>query len=46
MPGGVLVRSNTGDLIGAVGVSGDHSDNDEKAAIEGIEGSGLQAQAA
>lgn len=35
-PGGVLVRDREGRLLGAVGVSGDVSDNDEKAALAGI----------
>ena len=43
VPGGVLVRDTTGALIGAVGVSGDNSDNDEAAAIAGIEATGLVA---
>jgi uncharacterized protein GlcG (DUF336 family) len=39
--GGVLVRD--GDrIVGAVGVSGDSSDNDEAAAIAGITAAGLQ----
>ena len=42
-PGGVLVRGGDGQLLGAVGVSGDISDNDEAAAIAGIEAVGLQA---
>jgi uncharacterized protein GlcG (DUF336 family) len=41
--GGVLVRNSDGDLIGAVGVSGDNSDNDEIAAMAGIEAVGLTA---
>jgi uncharacterized protein GlcG (DUF336 family) len=43
VPGGVLVR-DADLLIGAVGVSGDTSDNDEAAAIAGINGAGLVAQ--
>ena len=42
-PGGVLVRDAEGALLGAVGVSGDISDNDEAAAIAGIEAVGLRA---
>ncbi len=42
-PGGVLVRDRKGDLIGAVGISGDNSDNDEAAAIAGIEAAGFAA---
>ena len=41
VPGGVLVRHGDGGIIGAVGVSGDSSDNDEAAAIAGIEAAGL-----
>lgn len=45
VPGGVLVRDGGGALLGAVGISGDTSDNDEAAAAAGIEAAGLQAQA-
>jgi len=41
VPGGVLVRDKRGAVIGAVGVTGDTSDNDLVAALAGIEGSGL-----
>jgi uncharacterized protein GlcG (DUF336 family) len=44
VPGGVLVRGSDGDLVGAVGVTGDTSDNDEAAAVAGIESAGLTAQ--
>ena len=44
VPGGVLVRSEGGDLLGAVGVTGDTSDNDEAAAVAGIHGAGLVPQ--
>ena len=44
VPGGVLVRDAAGTLLGAVGVSGDTSDNDEAAAAAGIEAAGLRAQ--
>jgi uncharacterized protein GlcG (DUF336 family) len=43
VPGGVLVRSGEGELLGAVGVSGDTSDNDELAALAGITAAGLLA---
>ena len=36
VPGGVLVRDQSGALLGAVGISGDISDNDEAAALAGI----------
>ena len=41
VPGGVLVRSEDGKVIGAVGVTGDTSDNDAIAALAGIEAAGL-----
>jgi len=41
--GGVLVRDDKGQLIGAVGVTGDTSDNDEIAAVEGITAAGFVA---
>ncbi|MEM1229032.1 MAG: heme-binding protein [Pseudomonadota bacterium] len=41
--GGVLVRSKAGALLGAVGVSGDVSPNDETCAVAGIEAAGLVA---
>ena len=44
VPGGVLVRTADGDLVGAVGISGDTSDNDEAAALAGIAAVGLTAQ--
>lgn len=42
-PGGVLIRTQGGALIGAVGVSGDSSDNDEACAMAGIVAAGLMA---
>lgn len=44
VPGGVLIRDQDTHLIGAVGVSGDTSDNDEAAAVAGIESVGLTAE--
>lgn len=44
VPGGVLARDSGGALLGAVGVSGDTSDNDEAAAVAGLESAGLVAQ--
>ena len=41
VPGGVLIKSTEGQILGAVGVSGDTSDNDEIAAVAGIQASGL-----
>ena len=43
VPGGVLIQDQDGTLLGAVGISGDTSDNDEAAAIAGIEAVGLNA---
>ena len=42
-PGGVLIRDAGGEIIGAVGVSGDTSDKDEACALAGIEAAGLKA---
>jgi len=41
VPGGVLVRDKKGGVIGAIGVTGDSSDNDLIAALAGIEAAGL-----
>ncbi|MCE8008883.1 heme-binding protein [Aestuariivita sp.] len=41
VPGGVLLRDKKGVVIGAVGVTGDTSDNDAVAAMAGIEAAGL-----
>ncbi|MDE2580901.1 MAG: heme-binding protein [Rhodospirillales bacterium] len=43
VPGGVLIRADDRTIIGAVGISGDASDNDEAAAIAGIAAAGLHA---
>lgn len=43
--GGVLIRDKRGTLIGAVGVSGDLSDKDEAAALEGVASVGLVGDA-
>jgi uncharacterized protein GlcG (DUF336 family) len=43
VPGGVLIKDKSGALLGAIGVSGDTSDNDEVAAVEGIQKLGLVA---
>ncbi len=45
VPGGLLLRDDQGDVIGAVGVTGDTSDNDVEAALAGIEAAGLTAEA-
>lgn len=44
-PGGVLVKSRDGAILGAVGISGDTGDNDEAFAIAGIQAAGLVADA-
>lgn len=44
VPGGVLVKDETGTIVGCVGVSGDTSDNDELAAISGIKAASLVPQ--
>jgi uncharacterized protein GlcG (DUF336 family) len=44
VPGGVFVRDADGQLLGAVGVSGDTSLNDEAAAVAGIAAAGLVAE--
>jgi uncharacterized protein GlcG (DUF336 family) len=44
VPSGVLIRDGAGEVIGAVGISGDTSDNDEICAVAGIEAAGLKAQ--
>lgn len=43
VPGGVLIRDAAGMLLGAVGISGDTSDNDEAAAMAGVQAAGLTA---
>jgi uncharacterized protein GlcG (DUF336 family) len=42
-PGGVLIKNAAGDVIGAVGISGDTSDKDEACAIAGVAAAGLAA---
>ncbi|MFB0922448.1 MAG: heme-binding protein [Alphaproteobacteria bacterium] len=39
--GGVLIMDSDGNVAGAVGVTGDSSDNDETCAVTGIEAAGL-----
>jgi uncharacterized protein GlcG (DUF336 family) len=43
VPGGVLIRDATGEIAGAVGISGDTSENDETCAVHGIGVAGLVA---
>ena len=42
VPGGVLIRES-GAVIGAIGITGDSSDNDEACAVAAITGAGFQA---
>lgn len=44
VPGGILLRDKRGIVMGAVGVTGDTSDNDVIAALAGIEAAGLTAE--
>jgi uncharacterized protein GlcG (DUF336 family) len=44
VPGGVIIRGQSGDVVGAVGISGDVSDKDEMCAVAGIEAAGLKAE--
>ena len=41
LPGGVLIRTEEGEVVGAVGVTGDTSDPDEACAVAGVEAAGL-----
>ncbi|VVN32970.1 hypothetical protein PS662_04984 [Pseudomonas fluorescens] len=41
--GGVLIRNARGQILGAIGISGDTSDNDERCAMQAIEQVGLVA---
>lgn len=43
VPGGVLIKDQDGKILGAVGITGDISDNDETCAIIAIEGAGYVA---
>ncbi|HEX7881313.1 MAG TPA: heme-binding protein [Afipia sp.] len=45
VPGGVLINDKDGNLLGAIGISGDTSDNDEAAALAGIAAAGLVGNA-
>jgi len=44
VPGGVLIRDESGALLGAVGVSGANPDQDEECALAGIKAAGLTGQ--
>lgn len=41
--GGVLIRDKEGEVLGAVGVSGDRPEHDEACAVAGVESQGLTA---
>jgi uncharacterized protein GlcG (DUF336 family) len=43
VPSGVLILQ-AGEVIGAVGISGDNSDNDEACALAGVAAAGLEAK--
>lgn len=43
VPGGALIRDQAGAVVGAIGISGDTSENDEVCVIEGVESQGLVA---
>jgi uncharacterized protein GlcG (DUF336 family) len=43
VPGGVLIKDKNNNVVGALGISGDTSDNDEIAAVAGIESVGYTA---
>ena len=43
VPGGVLIKDSNSHVVGAVGISGDTSENDEECAVAGIEAAGLKA---
>jgi uncharacterized protein GlcG (DUF336 family) len=45
VPGGILLRDKKGSVIGAVGVTGDSSENDVLAGLAGIEAAGVIAEA-
>src|ERR1700733_2175601 len=43
--GGMLIRDDSGDVVGAVGVTGDTEDRDEELAVHGIRTAGLKTDA-
>ncbi len=45
VPGGILVRNASGAVVGAVGVTGDTSENDAACGVFGIEAAGFTAEA-
>ena len=44
VPGGLLAKDADGVIVGAVGVTGDTSDNDEVCGLAGITAAGLTAE--
>ena len=46
VPGGVLVENDSGETIGAVGISGDTSEKDEYCAVGAIQAAGLGSEPA
>ncbi|MHC0054073.1 GlcG/HbpS family heme-binding protein [Actibacterium sp. D379-3] len=44
VPGGILLRDRRGVVVGAVGVTGDTSDNDAAAGMAGITAAGLEGE--
>ena len=45
VPGGILVRDGKGNLMGAIGVTGDTSDNDAEAGLAGLDVARLTGEA-
>ncbi|WP_172299858.1 heme-binding protein [Pseudoruegeria sp. HB172150] len=45
VPGGILLRDKRGAVVGAVGVTGDTSDNDAEAGLAGVAAAGLDGEA-
>ncbi|MDJ1009163.1 MAG: heme-binding protein [Paracoccaceae bacterium] len=45
VPGGILVRDKRGQIVGAVGVTGDTSENDAEAGLFGVDAAGLVGEA-
>lgn len=44
VPGGVLIKNAAGEVVGAVGISGDTAEKDEACAVAGIEAAGMKVQ--
>lgn len=45
VPGGIILKDSRGRIVGAVGVTGDTSENDAAAGLAGIEAAGLTGDA-